>query len=141
PPPTSRVVGGNVADCRALLESSFPDRFELTLLDSTQASLPAPPILTRVRLAAARTTRFLGLFQQSRPDVLLIFASSGASFLEKALSAAFAGTRGVPTILSTRSGHFIDSCRASRAFRWMARRLLRIPTRLLCQGERWRQFF
>src|SRR5262249_32901701 len=55
--------------------------------------------------------------------------------------AAFARTRGVPTILSIRSGHFIDSCRASRAFRWMARRLLRIPTRLLCQGERWRQFF
>src|SRR5882724_7315638 len=141
PPPTSRVVGGNVSDCRALLASSFPDRFELILLDSTQASLPAPPLLTRARIAAARVARFFQLFRARRPDAMLILTSSGASFLEKALFTAYGRMRGVPTLFAIRSGHFMDACRRSRAFRTIARLLLKIPARLLCQGEQWRRFF
>src|SRR2546428_4037967 len=76
PPPTSRVVGGNVSDCRALLASSFPDRFELILLDSTQVSLPAPPLLKRAIIAAGRIARFLQLLEKRGPEAILIFASS-----------------------------------------------------------------
>jgi len=141
PPPSSRVVGGNVSDCRALLASSFPDRFELILLDSTQASLPAPPLLKRTELAVARILLFFRLFEAHRPDAMLIFASSGVSFLEKMLFATYGRLRGTPSLFSIRSGHFMDLCRRSLAFRGLARLLLNIPARLLCQGEQWRRFF
>jgi len=72
---------------------------------------------------------------------MLILTSSGASFLEKALFTAYGRLRGVPTLFAIRSGHFMDACRRSRAFRTIARLLLKIPARLLCQGEQWRRFF
>jgi glycosyltransferase involved in cell wall biosynthesis len=141
PPPDSKVVGGNIADCRALLGSSFSSRFELALLDSTQASLPPPPLPTRIRLAAARVVAFFRLFAARRPDAMLVFASSGLSFVEKALFIVYGRLRGVPGLLSIRSGHFTDKCRRSSWFRGLARLLLKAPARLLCQGEQWRRFF
>jgi glycosyltransferase involved in cell wall biosynthesis len=141
PPPDTRVVGGNIADCRALLASSFSSRFDLILLDSTQVSLPPPPLLKRVSLAAARVLRFLRLFETKHPDAMLVFASSGLSFLEKALFVVYGRLRSVPSLLSIRSGHFTDACRRSRLFRGVAGFLLKFPARLLCQGEQWRRFF
>jgi glycosyltransferase involved in cell wall biosynthesis len=140
PPPTARVAGGNVSDCRALLESSFTRRFELTLLDSTQMTV-APSLLERSLMSARRITRFVRLFETNRPDAMLIFASFGLSFFEKVSFALYARLRGVPALLSIRSGHFLDACRRSALFRNSARLLIRVPARLVCQSEQWRRFF
>ena len=44
PPLGRNVFGGNVTDCKALLESSLPKQIELILLDSTQISNPPPAL-------------------------------------------------------------------------------------------------
>jgi glycosyltransferase involved in cell wall biosynthesis len=141
PPADSKVIGGNVSDCRALLASSLPQEIDLILLDSTQISLPAPGLFRRAWLAVLRIARFLSLFESRRPDALLIFASSGLSFLEKAGFAAYGRMRGVRSLFSVRSGHFLDRCRRSAGFRALARLSLRACDRLLCQGDQWRRFF
>lgn len=134
------VIGGNATDCQVLLQSSLPDRVEITALDSSQ-EVPAPPLAVRVSRAARRLLRFLYLFERSRPDVTLIFASSGLSFIEKSIYALYSRIRRVPAVLSVRSGHFMDLVRRSRAFRSLAQRMLRAPRVLLCQGRRWQEFF
>jgi glycosyltransferase involved in cell wall biosynthesis len=140
PPPDSPITGGNVTACRALLSSSFRERLELVLVDSSREAAPAA-LLVRAFRAARRAPRFLAAFHREKPDAVLLFASFGMSFLEKALYAAYANALGVPSLLSVRSGHFMDQCRRSRGFRPVAAMLLRAPARLICQGERWQEFF
>ncbi len=140
PPPDSRIMGGNVAVCRALLHSSFAERLQLVLVDSSREAAPAS-LLVRTYRAARRAPRFLAALHRERPDAVLLFASFGMSFLEKALYAAYARMLGVPSLLSVRSGHFMDQCRRSRGFRALARLLLAAPARLVCQGQRWQDLF
>lgn len=141
PPPGSPIKGGIVTSCRLLLDSAFAERFELVLLDSTQRSIPEPGPLTRARLAAARVARFVWLLERHQPQAVLAFSSQGASFLEKSLCALYARARGVPTVLLMRGGPFMDDVRRSRAYRALARTLLRVPAAIACQGETWRRFF
>lgn len=141
PPPDSNVLGGNVSDCAALLGSSFPGRVDLITLDSTQESVPPPPLSRRLTVALGRAGRFLKILHTGRPEAVLLFASSGFSFVEKASYAVYARIFGVPSLLSIRSGHFLDQCRQSAPFRMLARALLSAPALLLCQGDQWRRFF
>ena len=141
PPPEARIFGGNVTDCRALLASSFAERFDLELLDTTQESVPPPPIRRRLRRALTRIWRFTRAFTHKKPDAMLVFASSGLSFIEKALMVGYARLRGVPSLLSVRSGHFIDLCRSSRVYRAICSVLLRLPRYVVCQGPAWQAFF
>ncbi|MGB8930864.1 MAG: glycosyltransferase family 4 protein [Anaeromyxobacteraceae bacterium] len=110
-------------------------------LDSTQESVPPPPLSRRLWAALRRASRFLKLLHTGKPDAVLLFASSGFSFMEKASYAVYARIFGVPSLLSIRSGHFLDQCRRSASFRTVAQALLAAPALLLCQGEQWRRFF
>jgi glycosyltransferase involved in cell wall biosynthesis len=140
PPPGSAAFGGNLSDCRALLESSFARRVELVLLDSSSGTEHVA-LWRRVARAGARTFRFVQLVHREKPDAVLAFAASGLSFVEKSLQAAYARAAGIPALLSVRSGHFIDQSSRSPAFVSVARVLLRAPARVVCQGERWRALF
>jgi glycosyltransferase involved in cell wall biosynthesis len=141
PEPGSDIFGGNVTDCARLMESTFPTLVALTLVDSTQKSVPPPPLRVRAGHAVGRIARALVAFEKSRPDVLFIISSSGFSFIEKASFVWYARIRGVPAILSIRSGHFMDLCRTSSGFRILAKHLVRGAALLLCQGERWQEFY
>jgi glycosyltransferase involved in cell wall biosynthesis len=140
PPPGSGCYGGNVSDCDALLSSSFPRRVRLLLVDSSEGTEPRT-FWQRVVRAGRRAARFARLIHSERPDAALLLASSGFSFVEKSLLVVYARAWGVPSLLSVRSGHFIDECRSSAAFRAMAWILLRAPARLVCQGQRWQELY
>jgi glycosyltransferase involved in cell wall biosynthesis len=140
PRPDQRIFGGNASACAALMDSSFPSRAELILFDSAQPS-PPPPFSRRAGAAFRRAGEFLSTLRTSRPDSMLVFCSSGFSFLEKAAYVRIARDRGVASVLFVRSGHFITLCRRSRVFRSLARRMLRFPYRIACQGESWRRFY
>jgi glycosyltransferase involved in cell wall biosynthesis len=141
PAPGSRITGGNISDCLALLSSSLPRRLELVLLDATASGTEFVPAAKRLADAGDRARRFFRVIHRERPDAVLLFASSGLSFVEKSLYVAYARALGIPSLLSVRSGFFIDHVNRSRAFRSVARLLLRAPARLLCQGERWQRLF
>jgi glycosyltransferase involved in cell wall biosynthesis len=142
PPAGGAVFGGAVSCCRGLVESSLSRAVDLTLLDSTQASLPAPPLPVRAALAARRCARFARALRQVGPDALLLFASGGFSFLEKASFAVAARAAGIPSVLSVRSGHFTDQVHASSGFRALASLLLRASgCTVMAQGETARRVF
>lgn len=140
PPPGREVFGGMVTSCRSLLQSSFRERVELDLLDSTQASHPPPALLVRSILALRRFVVYLVRFERARPDVVLLFAARGASLVEKGSMAWYARMRGVPALMFPRSGGIMDDCRTSRFSRAWVKIAFRGARKLLCQGPAWRAF-
>lgn len=140
PPPESRVFGGMVSSCRVLLQSSFSERLDLVLVDSTQISNPAPTIFMRALLAARRIFQYFVKFERTKPDAILLFTSVGASVVEKGAMAWYARVRGVPAIIFPRGGVLIESCRESRFTRTWVRIALRGARTMLCQGPAWQRF-
>lgn len=123
------------------MASSFPARIDVLTLDTTQRSVPPPSIGRRLLDAIGRACKFVGLMHRGRPDVVLLFASAGLSFVEKTLLALYARVCGVPAILAVRSGGFMEACRRSSVFRLIAGILLRVPRFVVCQGASWQQFY
>jgi len=139
PPTDSGIFGGIVTTCRTLLSSSFPDRFDLALFDTTQISNPPPPLIRRMLLAASRFGKYLKLVLE-RPDAVLIFTSGGASLVEKTVMARVAGWFGCAVLLFPRSGIIMDQFHASFVYRkWIGMALSSADT-LLCQGPAWHRF-
>lgn len=141
PKPGSKIHGGIAASCKLLLESELAEYMELILLDSTQRSIPPPPLLMRVFYAVPRWVGFLKLFHFRKPDVVLLFAPVGMGFLEKAVFAIYARLFGVPSMLFLRGGSLMVRCRNSPLYRTLVKALLRAPRYLLCQAESWHSFF
>lgn len=140
--PTSeaRPLGGIATSCVALTESRLMDEFEFDFVDST-ARFPLPGVFVRGLGALRRMGKVVSLLIRRRPDALLVFTSPGLGFLEKASCVALARLGGVPSLLFVRGGAFMDTCRRSPSFRWVAGQLLRAPAAILCQGEVWQDFF
>lgn len=140
PLPQRAIFGGMVTSCLALLQSSFPARLELDLLDSTQATHPPPGLAVRLVLAAQRLARYVYRFERRKPDAVLLFAAIGASLVEKGAMAWYARLRGVPAVMFPRGGGIIDACRASRfTFRWV-KVAFRGSRMVFCQSARWQDF-
>ena len=140
PPPDREVFGGIVTACRTLLASSFPERIDLDLIDSTQISNPAPGVLVRFMLAARRFVRFVIRFERHRPDAVLLFTASGLSLVEKGSMAWYARLRRVPALMFPRGGGVLESCAKSRFSRVWVRIAYRGARIVLCQGPMWRRF-
>lgn len=140
PPPNRTVFGGMVSSCRALLQSSLPQRVNLDLLDTTQISNPPPNFAIRLLLALRRVTRYVWRFERQRPDAVLLFAAVGASLVEKGVMAWYARLRGVPSFLFPRGGGIIDEFEKSRITRWWVTIVFRGARTIFCQSERWHQF-
>ena len=135
------VQGGMRQSCELLLRSSLPRRVDLHTLDSTQISVPPPGLARRLGLAARRCVRFVRQFERIRPHFVLVFASGGASFVEKSTMLLYARCRGASTLMFLRHGAFIDHCRESRVYRFFVKLMLGGVSVHLCQSATWRNFF
>ncbi len=141
-PPAGRAVrGGNVQDCRVALDSEIAQAFEVIPIDSTQVSVPPPPLFARGWPALRRLGQVVSAAIRLRPAAMLVFAATGPSFFEKSLSCVIARALGIRVLLFVRDGHFMGDCRQRPWFRVVARQLLRIPHFVLCQGPSWQRFF
>ena len=140
PPPESRIVGGMVTACRALVEAGLADRVDLRPLDTTQISNPPPPLIRRAGLAIGRFAVLLRQLAFNRPDAVLLFSSSGASLFEKGAGAWAARLLGIPALIFPRAGVIIDQYRQSSRKRRVIRLAFAGAARILCQGQRWQDF-
>jgi glycosyltransferase involved in cell wall biosynthesis len=129
-----------VTSCGMLLRSSFPERLDLDMLDSTQISNPPPRLAVRLLRAVHRCARFIVRFERHRPDAVLLFVALGASIVEKGAMAWYARLRGVPAVMFPRGGSIVEDCRVSAFTRAWARCSFRGAQRIVCQSESWRQF-
>ena len=141
PPPEKVVFGGNITACKALLDAGLAEYVDLILLDSTQHSVPPPSWGRRLLYSLPRILRYLRLVVRYRPDSILIFASTGFSFLEKSLLAALGYFWHSRVLVFPRGGRLMDDCRRKDIYRFFVKFMLRFSDILLCQGEVWRNFF
>lgn len=140
PPAGWQIFGGMVTSCTALLKSSLPDRAELFLLDSTQVSNPPPSFPVRMAYALRRLCVFVARIEQCRPDVILLFASLGASLMEKGAMAWYARLRGIPAVMFPRGGGIIDDCERSGVSRAWVRAVFGGARKIFCQSPHWQHF-
>ncbi len=141
PPSNKKIFGGNVTDCKILLDAGLANHFDLILLDSTQRTVPPPPVWRRLMYALPRIWNFVYLTKKNRPDAILIFASTGLSFIEKSFLAILGRIFKSCVMFFPRGGRLMDECRQSNFYRCFVRLMMRFPNILLCQGEVWRNFF
>lgn len=137
----SAIAGGLVTSCGLLRRSSFGERAELTLIDSSQERNPPPGPIGRLWLAVRRTLRYLAAVERVRPDAVLLFTSSPrSSVIEKSAMAWYARLRGAATLMFPRGGAIMDVARSSPFTAWWLRRAFRGAHVLLCQGPAWQEF-
>ena len=140
PKTKSNIIGGFLTVCNALKSSSFSKDFDLTVVDTTQKSNPAPNLLIRAILAAKRVIQFLFKVVYYRPRVAIIFCSSGLSLLEKGLMGRFTGICGIPTILVPSGGQLLKDFHQSFALQLFAKIAFKKTDKILCQGKEWQEF-
>lgn len=140
PPAGKAIFGGMVTSCRALLQSSFPARLDLDLIDSTQISNPPPGILVRSLFAVRKLLTFVWRFERRRPDAVLLFVAVGASVVEKGVMSWYARLRGRPALIFLRGGLLMKACADSRVMRFCTKAAIGGASRVLCQGPAWQQF-
>ena len=140
PSPERKIFGGLVTSCRALMASSFVDRYVLDLIDSTQLSNPPPGFFTRMLFAIRRIVRFVWLIFRSRPDCVLLFAAIGMSLVEKGFMGWIARLVGVPVLIFPRGGPLLDQVRDSSFSRIWIRFAFGGASKVLCQGPAWQRF-
>ena len=136
----SAIFGGMVTSCRALLQSSFPARLDLDLIDSTQISHPPPGVLVRALFAVRRMLTFIWRFERKRPDAVLLFVAVGASVAEKGAMSWYARLRGRPALMFLRGGPLIKACADSRFTRFWTKAAIGGASKVLCQGPAWQKF-
>ena len=122
------IFGGIVTSCSILTDSHLKDEFRLAVLDTTQKSNPPPNFCNRLYLAVLRFIKYNYLICTFRPDLVLIFTSSGFSLLEKGLMSYWVKIFRIPVFLFPRGGgvlknyqnSFIVRCLAQFAFALIA---------------------
>jgi len=135
-----QIVGGILTTCRELLNSTFPDHFDLVLVDSTQASNPPPSLPVRAYLALKRFVVYFSRLFFARPDAVLLFSAVGFSLLDKGAMAWMARIRRIPVLLSPRGAGLIQTVEASFVHRTWVKAAMRGATHIVCQGPAWQRF-
>ena len=140
PPPESNIKGGIATSCHLLCKSSLGLRFELIKLDSTQKSLPIPPIWVRTFFALVRFFHLLKSIIFLRPKVVLIFCASGLSALEKGVLLWVCSILGAPSIIFPRAGKLEEQVQSNVLFGAAIKFLFSKADLFLCQGPGWKKF-
>jgi glycosyltransferase involved in cell wall biosynthesis len=140
PPESSKVRGGQVTACGAVMQPPFTSRFMVRVIDTTQRSNPPPPLPTRAFFAARRICTFLRQLLVHRPHGVLLFADVGMSFVEKGCMSVLARFTRTPSVLFLRGGELIEVFERSWVQRRLMKALLTRADRFLCQGPTWQAF-
>lgn len=134
-------IGGTVFACRSLLSSSLSEKVDWLLLDYTMESLPPPSLVKRLYNSSKRMLLLINYLLNKQVDGVLIFSSTGLSFLEKGLMARIAFIAGKKVYFSPRSGNMESLIRNSRLFRYIVKWVFQGCNRVLCQSSRWKDIY
>ena len=134
------IYGGVAKSCEMMMKSSFASRFIITTIDSTQISNPVPHFVIRSFFAIKRLLLFTGHLISARPNAVLLFASVGASVVEKGTMGWICRLFGIPSLIFPRGGEVIYHAERSMLTFMIIKMSFSGPNIFLCQGERWREF-
>jgi glycosyltransferase involved in cell wall biosynthesis len=139
--PEHTVAGGQIYASQTLIQSPISEYVEWSLIDSTMLAVPPPPVWRRLLSALKRVVQVILLLFSRRLDGLLIFTSSGLSFLEKGLIGLIGFLGHTTVVMCPRDGFMPQNLKQSRFMRWYVPFVLRRCTYVVCQSGYWKTFY
>ena len=134
-------VGGQMFACRSILNSQISARVNFLLIDSTVDTVPIPPLSKRFFKIFPRFFLLFKYLLTKKVDKVLIFSSTGPSFIEKGLAVIVCKLFFKKVIFAPCSGLMKDAVKKSALFRSYVRFILRISDKVICQSESWKVFY
>jgi len=136
-------VGGTMVACRSLIESKLSQYVHWHLIDSTSDTVPAPVMYKRLFKAISRIYRFIYLMnnKNKKITIVLVFCSSGFSFIEKGIMILIVKLSGKKTIFSPRSGLIIVDIENSSFMKWFVPKVIRSSDLVICQSNSWKNIY
>jgi glycosyltransferase involved in cell wall biosynthesis len=131
--------GGQFTASKGLIEYSRKNGLKISIVDTTQASFPAPSILNRSWRGIKRVFQLILILTQCKTKGAIIFSCSGISLFERTFMSGICRLKGVKSALFIRDGNFIKDIHQSTFKRWVFSKLLTAPDWILGQGEKWRE--
>ena len=120
--------------CKLLLNSDLSQYCTIETIDSTQKSNPPPNVIFRIWPSFCRIFLLVWKLLVDRPDALLLFASSGASFFEKGLMSRLATVFSVQLLFFPQwKGN--SRLRENRIFLWATKFFCRASTFLFAKNS------
>lgn len=135
------VHGGVLTACSVLAESSLPKKIKICLVDSTSYFVPPKGIVYRTFKAIVKLTVYFYRLITFRPNVVLLFASPGASYLEKTLMGLIAQILGGKSIMFLQGLRIIDQASGKDFYSRFLRASFNFPNIMLCQGGAYQKYF
>ncbi len=132
-------TGGQTTVALNVRNSQLAQFVDFVAVDSTMQTLPPPPSWRRAAGAARRVISFLRGLPPS--DVVVIFASAGASLFEKGLMARVARLFHKGVVLRISSGRLPEQCDNNPRMRAWLRRALSNADVVISQGPYWTNYF
>lgn len=133
--------GGMLRDCGYLINSDVATKANFIKFDSTNETIPIPPLTKRMIKSIQRIFKFIDALSLNKPNIVLIYSSGGLSFIEKGLLTILSKYFKTPVIWSIRSGVFMDQIKHSKLFAIISKFLLSFSDIILCQGTSWEKFY
>ncbi len=135
-------TGGQLYACRTLLNSPISEYIDWILIDSTQESVPAPPLYKRIIPAIKRLLLFIHSIKKSSVTGALIFTSARHSFIEKGIMSIIGSVfLNKKMILFPRSGLILDDYEKSAFMKRFIPFVIRRCHTVLCQSTQWKEFY
>ncbi|WP_437503546.1 glycosyltransferase family 4 protein [Sorangium sp. So ce1099] len=140
-PPADGRIGGQYFACRSLIESDLKDHFDFLLVDSTLDSIRVPSVFLRLHKIGLRVFRCVRELTLSDVDAVLLFSSSGLSFIEKGSIGLLGKLLGKKVAIFPRSGPIMDDVARSKLYRSYMSAVVSSCDAVICQSDYWRSFF
>jgi glycosyltransferase involved in cell wall biosynthesis len=134
-------LGGQLFACKTLLSSPIKSELNFILIDSTMRTLPPPSLFIRAFYALKRLVKFLLILLRDKVSTVLIFTSSGFSFIEKGFMVIIAKIFCKKVIICPRSGFIIDDISRSSFMKYFVRKILSWSDFVVCQSQYWKSFY
>ncbi len=139
PSSDKKIYGGIAKSCKILLESETFLKYEIDTIDSSQTN-PAPIIIIRIISAFKRIVNLFYKLTFTKPKLIIIFCSDGASAVEKGLMILISKLYNIPSLIFPRAGNLINQVNNSKLFLNIIKFMFKRADIFLCQGNSWANF-
>lgn len=136
---TAAHAGGQLTAAIGIAGYAAKQGYALDVIDTFVDSFSPPSFGRKLRFGVARVRDLWRLLASGSTDGVILFVGARHSFFERVLLAGLARLAGVVSVFCIRDGGFTGWMRGSPLLRRLVLLLLRIPQRIVVQGNRTRQ--
>tara|TARA_B100000579_G_scaffold437769_1_gene468886 strand:- start:3059 stop:4147 length:1089 start_codon:yes stop_codon:yes gene_type:complete len=138
PDPENKHPGGQASATQGILDYCNLNDINVDIIDSAQNSFPFPSVYLRISRAIKRNLKLLFKLFRFNYNGIIIFCGEGFSFVEKSFSVFLCRIFRIKTVLSIRSGFFMDEIKSSKLKKNIYSLLLKLPNFHVVQGTKWK---